>query len=58
MNDRISVATAARMMGLSPRTVYSMLRSGELPGTRLRGRWIISRTAITHCLRELGLEVS
>lgn len=58
MNDRISVDTAARMIGLSRRTIYSMLRTGELPGARLRGRWVISRAAVNRRLRELGLEVT
>jgi|GEM_PF-4741452 len=58
MNDRISIGEVATMVGVSTRTAYAMLRSGDLPGTLLRGRWIISRSAVSDRLRELGLEVT
>lgn len=36
----------AALTGLARASVYAGLESGELPGTRIGKRWIISRTRI------------
>lgn len=36
-------AEVARILGVSLDTVYEALRSGELPGRKLRGCWIVPR---------------
>ena len=33
----------ARLLGLHPNSVYSMLKSGELPGIKAGRRWLISK---------------
>jgi excisionase family DNA binding protein len=33
----------ARMLGLHPNSVYSMLKSGELPSVRAGRKWLIPR---------------
>ena len=49
--DQISAREASRLFGVSTRTIYNMLRSGDLPGTQWRGRWVISRAALIEKLR-------
>lgn len=56
--DQISVHEVSRILGVSMRTTYTMLRAGEIPGRLWRNRWIISRTAVERHVRELGLEVA
>ena len=48
----LGVATTARLMGVSRRTVLYMLADGRLEGTRLGGRgwWKISRASIARLL--------
>ncbi len=38
MNELMKVHEVAKALRLSARTVYEMVRSGELPALRLRGR--------------------
>ena len=33
----------ARMLGLHANSVYGMLKRGELPGMKLRHKWVISK---------------
>ena len=37
------VHTAARMLGISIRMVYSLLKNCELDGLKLDGRWLINK---------------
>ena len=48
----VSVATAARLLGISPRSVQYMLEDGRLEGTRIppRGWWRISRASLARLL--------
>lgn len=41
-----TVQEAASVLRVSRRSAYDMLRSGELPGIRLRGAWRIPRHAL------------
>lgn len=42
----LSADELAALTGLARASVYAGLESGELPGTRIGKRWIISRTRI------------
>ncbi|WP_251152722.1 helix-turn-helix domain-containing protein [Cellulosimicrobium sp. Marseille-Q4280] len=44
----VSVADAARALGVSERRVLAMLHSGELKGEKVGGRWVVS----PHSLRQ------
>ena len=47
----ISVAEAARILGISRGGAYELARRGELPGAlRLGGRIVVSRSALLHAL--------
>lgn len=41
-----SVAAVARMLGMSPMTVYRAISAGEFPAVRIRGRLIVPAKAI------------
>lgn len=45
-------AEAARIAGVSVRTINRMCHNGELPAVRLRGAWRINRAAF---LEQLGI---
>ena len=49
----VSVKTAARLLGVSPRSVQYMLEDGRLEGTRIppRGWWRISRASLARLIR-------
>lgn len=40
----------AGFLGVSARCVRAMLRSGELPGRRIRGRWYVTKAALLRAL--------
>jgi len=41
-----SVAQVARMLGMSPMTLYRAIAAGEFPAVRIRGRLIVPASAI------------
>ena len=41
-----SVAQVARMLGMSPMTVYRAINAGEFPAVRIRGRLIVPAKAV------------
>jgi excisionase family DNA binding protein len=41
-----SVAEVARMLGMSPMTVYRAIAAGEFPAVRIRGRLIVPARAV------------
>ena len=41
-----SVAQVARMLGMSPMTVYRAISAGEFPAVRIRGRLIVPAKAV------------
>src|SRR5581483_7830100 len=58
MTDDMTVAEAAEVLGTSPQTVRTLLRSGELGGRRLlqgSGRpWVVSRKGVDAFLSQHG----
>jgi excisionase family DNA binding protein len=49
-----SIAQAAKVLGVPPRTIYGQVARGELPAIRLSGRLLILRAVIDGILL-LGL---
>jgi excisionase family DNA binding protein len=49
--SEISVAEAARRLGVALTYVYSLVWAGKLPGQKVNGRWKISETAIENRLK-------
>jgi len=45
----------AALMGRSSRTVYDLLRTGELPGRQVRGRWLIRKVDLDAFLAPSGV---
>lgn len=41
-----SVAQVARLLGMSPMTVYRAISAGEFPAVRIRGRLIVPAKAV------------
>jgi len=49
--DVLTVEETARVLGVSVRTCYLSLKKGEIPSTRVLGRWIIPKQALEKYLR-------
>ena len=47
-----TVPEAARLLGISRNLAYQLVRDGDLPAKRLRGRLVISRHAFERWLQE------
>ena len=43
MNDAVSVPEAASILGLSPGRVRALVGQGQLPGSKIGGRWVVER---------------
>ncbi|MEV2910183.1 helix-turn-helix domain-containing protein [Paenibacillus larvae] len=55
----LSVNEAAELLGLSNSTIYTMVREGQIPHLRVRGRILFHRDTIEKWLRgELKLLVN
>lgn len=52
MSDCLNPAEVAAATGLSLTTVYRALESGELPGSKIRGRWVTLRSQLDERLRD------
>lgn len=50
--DELSVEDVARMLGLSGKTIYKFLASGDLPGRRVGGFWVLYKSEIARRLEE------
>jgi excisionase family DNA binding protein len=51
----LSVAEAARMLGITLQYAYSLLYAGQLKARRENGRWLIERKAVVErMVRKLG----
>jgi excisionase family DNA binding protein len=48
-----TVPEIAEMLALSLGTVYAMLRDGQIPARRARGKWVVSRRRFDAWLDEL-----
>lgn len=46
MVDPVAVPEAARILGLSPTRVRALAVHGQLPATKLGGRWVVERAAV------------
>ena len=42
----VSVSTAAQFLSVSPSTLRRMIKEGELPTARIRGKWRLPRRAL------------
>lgn len=51
VRQTIDVKTASELMGVSTGTIYTMVRLGEIPHVRVRGRVLFARDAIETWLR-------
>lgn len=49
--ETLTVAEAASVLGIGASTVYRALRAGEIPSSRIRGRWLIPRQGIAALLQ-------
>lgn len=47
----LSPLRVAELLNLNRHTVYRLLRDGELPGTRIGGRWFVSQDALARKIR-------
>jgi excisionase family DNA binding protein len=47
-----TVEEAGRAIGVSRSTVFDMIRTGELPAKKLRGRTLITRTELQRVIAE------
>ena len=55
----ISVASAAKLLGIGRQTAYELARRGELPGAlRLGHRIVVSRRALSRFLDGEGIQAS
>lgn len=43
---KLTLTEAAQMLGKSPRQVRTMMKSGELKGQKIEGRWMFDRAAL------------
>lgn len=46
MNEQIAVPEAASILGLSPNRVRALVARGQLPASKLGGRWLVARAAV------------
>jgi excisionase family DNA binding protein len=53
--DQVNTETAAQMLGVSPRTIFTMTKSGELPSRKIGRRRVIPVAAI-HAFLNDGIE--
>jgi excisionase family DNA binding protein len=50
----LSVNEAAKRLGLCQNTIYELLNTGELPGVKFGGRWMVSVPALMEKLKGAG----
>lgn len=55
MIDPISISEAARTLKLSPARVRAMASRGQLPATKIAGRWLVERSAVGQRQRQKSL---
>lgn len=48
----LDIAGAARLLGVSPGTVYKLVRAGEIPGRRVGREWRFSHAALTKWIED------
>ena len=52
MSDMLTSKEAARRLSLSVKEVREMLRTGALPGTKVKNRWQISKSDLNKRVRD------
>jgi excisionase family DNA binding protein len=52
--EYLSVREVAELLGVSVRTAYTLVTSGEIPAVRVRSLWRIQRTALEQHLARTG----
>ena len=55
LDDTVPAGEAARMLGTSPQRVRALISAGELPGTKVAGRWLVDRASVDRRLRSAKL---
>jgi excisionase family DNA binding protein len=50
----LSPDEVAKLLELNRHTVYRLLRDGELPGSRIGGRWFVSTEALAARIRGIA----
>jgi excisionase family DNA binding protein len=48
----LDVAGAARLLGVSPGTIYKLARAGDIPGRRVGREWRFSHAMLTKWIEE------
>jgi excisionase family DNA binding protein len=48
----LDVAGAARLLGVSPGTIYKLARAGDIPGRRVGREWRFSHATLTKWIEE------
>ena len=46
----VSVDACARMLGIGRTLCYELIREGEIPAIRLRGRWVVPKKKLHELL--------
>jgi len=54
MREHLSVSEAARKLGISLDSIYRLLYSGKLVGTKTDGKWQIPTATVEDRLRKRG----
>ena len=52
------VRRIAREIGFSEKVTYQMLQAGEIPGSKIRGQWLGSRTALREHFTALARRIN
>lgn len=47
----VTVEEVAKILGISSRTAYEAIRKGDIPSTRIRGKYIISAHTVRKILK-------
>lgn len=52
----LTLNEAAKSIGLSRRSTWTLLNSGQMPGTKIGGKWIVPVAALQQWLAERAAE--
>ena len=52
--DILTADEAAELLSFTPRVIREMLKKGELPGAKLRGKWRMSRRQLIEHVENLA----
>lgn len=51
MKEILALKEVAQYLGLNKRTVYNLVRKGEIPGTRIGRQWRVKRESLDELFR-------